>query len=246
MGIAINVQGLGRQFRRYHLDRPWTLQEAVQRGLHRMAPVERFWALREVSFSVAPGRALGVIGPNGAGKSTLLRLLGGVGRPDEGTVEVHGRIGALLELGAGFHPDLTGRENLFINGLISGLTRREVATRLESIVAFADLQDFIDNPLRTYSSGMQMRLAFAVAIHTDPEIFLIDEVLAVGDLSFQRKCLERIAQVKREGCTMVLVSHNPTTIRDFCDEAIWLRGGRLVAQGAPEVVVGQYVAEAAG
>jgi len=245
MGSAIIVQGLGRQFRRYHLDRPWTLQEAVQRGLRRMAPVERFWALREVSFSVAPGRALGVVGPNGAGKSTLLRLLGGVGRPDEGTIEVHGRLGALLELGAGFHPDLTGRENLFINGLISGLTRREVATRLESILAFAELQDFIDNPLRTYSSGMQMRLAFAVAIHTDSEIFLIDEVLAVGDLSFKRKCLERIAQLKREGCTMVLVSHNPTTIREFCDEAIWLQAGRIVAHGAPDVVVGQYAANAA-
>jgi lipopolysaccharide transport system ATP-binding protein len=245
MASAIIVQGLGRQFRRYHLDRPWTLQEAVQRGLRRMAPVERFWALREVSFTVAPGRALGVVGPNGAGKSTLLRLLGGVGRPDEGTIEVHGRLGALLELGAGFHPDLTGRENLFINGLISGLTRSEVATRLELIVAFAELQDFIDNPLRTYSSGMQMRLAFAVAIHTDPEVFLIDEVLSVGDLSFQRKCLERIAELKCEGCTMVLVSHNPTMIRDFCDEAIWLRGGRLVAHGAPDVVVGQYVADAA-
>ncbi len=199
MSIAIAVQGLGRQFRRYHLDRPWTLQEAVQRGLRRMAPAEHFWALREVSFSVAHGHALGVVGPNGAGKSTLLRLLGGVGRPNEGTIEVHGRIGALLELGAGFHPDLTGRENLFINGLISGLTRSEVTTRLDSIVDFAELQDFIDNPLRTYSSGMQMRLAFAVAIHTDPEIFLIDEVLAVGDLSFQRKCLERITQLKRAG-----------------------------------------------
>ncbi len=245
MGSAIVVQGLGRQFRRFHLDRPWTLQEAVQRGLRRMAPVEYFWALREVSFSVAPGRALGVMGPNGAGKSTLLRLLGGVGRPDEGTIEVHGRVGALLELGAGFHPDLTGRENLFINGLISGLTRSEVAARLDSIVAFAELQEFIDNPLRTYSSGMQMRLAFAVAIHTDPEIFLIDEVLAVGDLSFQRKCLQRIAELKRQGCTMVLVSHNPKTIQDFCNEAIWLRGGRLMAHGAPDVVVGQYVASTA-
>ncbi len=184
---TVVVQGLGKQFRRYHRDRPVTLKEAVVRGLRQMKPVEQFWALREVSCSVAAGRTIGVIGNNGAGKSTLLRLIGGVGRPDEGSVQVHGRIGALLDLGVGFHPDLTGRENVFVSGVIAGLTRHEVAQRFDSIVAFAELQQSIDSPLRTYSSGMQMRLAFAVAIHTEPEILLIDEVLAVGDLAFQRK-----------------------------------------------------------
>ena len=178
---TVVVQGLGKQFRRYHRDRPVTLKEAVVRGLRQMKPVEQFWALRELSCSVAAGRTLGVIGNNGAGKSTLLRLIGGVGRPDEGSVQVHGRIGALLDLGVGFHPDLTGRENVFVSGVIAGLTRHEVTQRFDSIVAFAELQQSIDSPLRTYSSGMQMRLAFAVAIHTEPEILLIDEVLAVGE-----------------------------------------------------------------
>jgi len=230
---TVVVQGLGKQFRRYHRDRPVTLKEAVVRGLRQMKPVEQFWALREVSCSVAAGRTLGMIGNNGAGKSTLLRLIGGVGRPDEGSVQVHGRIGALLDLGLGFHPDLTGRENVFVSGVIAGLTRHEVAQRFDSIVAFAELQQSIDSPLRTYSSGMQMRLAFAVAIHTEPEILLIDEVLAVGDLAFQRKCLQRIARFKAEGCTILLVSHDATLIQQLCDEVLWLRGGRLVAHGDP-------------
>jgi lipopolysaccharide transport system ATP-binding protein len=186
---------------------------------------------------------VGVVGPNGAGKSTLLRLLGDVGRPDEGQVTVHGRIGALLDLGVGFHPDLTGRENVFINGVIAGLTRREVAQRFDSIVAFAELEEFIDNPLRTYSTGMQMRLGFAVAAHTDPEILLIDEILAVGDLAFQRKCLDRIDRFKAQGCTIVLVSHDATSIQQLCDEALWLRRGKLVAYGPADVVAEQYIAE---
>lgn len=243
MHHPIIVRGLGKQFRRYHADRPSTFQEAFLRGLRRIGPADRFWALRNISFSVTSGHMLGVLGPNGAGKSTLLRLIGGVGRPDAGSIEVHGRIGALLDLGAGFHPDLTGRENVFINGVISGLTRREIEQRLDAIVAFAELQEFIDNPLRTYSTGMQMRLAFAVAVHIEPEILLIDEVLAVGDLAFQRKCLERIAQFKAEGCTIILVSHDTSVIQQLCDEALWLRAGRLVAYGATDVVVGQYVAE---
>jgi lipopolysaccharide transport system ATP-binding protein len=245
MTDAVAVQNLGKRFRRYHADRPTTLKEALLHGLRRMAPAERFWALRDVSFSVAPGRMVGVVGPNGAGKSTLLRLIGGVGRPDEGQVTVHGRIGALLDLGAGFHPDLTGRENVFINGVIAGLTRHEVARRFDSIVAFAELEPFIDNPLRTYSTGMQMRLGFAVAAHTDPDILLIDEILAVGDLAFQRKCLDQIAQFKAEGCTILLVSHDANSIQQLCDEALWLRQGKLVAYGPADVVAGQYVAEMA-
>jgi lipopolysaccharide transport system ATP-binding protein len=242
---AIVVQNLGKRFRRYHADHPATLKEAVLRGLRQIRPAESFWALRDVSFSVASGHMIGVIGPNGAGKSTLLRLIGGVGRPDEGQVTVHGRIGALLDLGAGFHPDLTGRENVFINGVIAGLTRQEVAQRFDAIVDFAELEAFIDNPLRTYSTGMQLRLGFAVAAHTEPEILLVDEVLAVGDLAFQRKCLDRIARFKAKGCTIVLVSHDTTPIRQFCDETLWLRQGKLVAHGPSDVVAGQYVAEMA-
>jgi lipopolysaccharide transport system ATP-binding protein len=243
MPDAIVVRNLGKRFRRYHADRPRTLKEALLRGLRRMGPVEEFWALRDVSFSVAPGRMVGVVGRNGAGKSTLLCLIGGVGRPDEGSVEVHGRIGALLELTAGFRPDLTGRENVLVGGVISGLTRREVAQRFDSIVAFAELEEFIDSPLRTYSTGMRMRLAFAVAAHTEPEVLLIDEVMAVGDLAFQSKCFERIEQFRSEGCTILLVSHDVSKIQRLCDEALWLRAGRLAAHGDPEVVVGKYVTE---
>ncbi|HEX6387562.1 MAG TPA: ABC transporter ATP-binding protein, partial [Anaerolineae bacterium] len=222
---------------------PNSFIEAFVRGLRWLRPAERFWALRDVSFAIPAGRMVGVIGNNGAGKSTLLRLIGGVGRPDVGYVRTHGRIGALLELGAGFHPDLTGRENVFVSGVISGLTRREVQERFHDIVAFAELEAFIENPLRTYSSGMQMRLAFAVAAHIEPDILLIDEVLAVGDVAFQRKCLDRIAQFKAQGCTVVLVSHEATLVRELCDEVLWLQKGQLVAQGAAEVVVSQYLAE---
>lgn len=243
MQDAIVVQRLSKQFRRYHPDRPWTLQEMFVRGLRRPKPAERFWALQDVSFRVAPGRTVGIVGPNGAGKSTLLRLIGGVGRPDQGSIHIRGHVAALLDLGAGFHPDLTGRENIFINGVISGLTRSEVRQRFDSIVAFAELYEYVDNPLRTYSTGMWMRLAFAIAVHVEPDILLIDEVLAVGDLAFQRKCLERIAQFKAEGCTIILVSHDTALIRDLCDEALLVRAGRLVAHGPADIVVDQYVAE---
>jgi lipopolysaccharide transport system ATP-binding protein len=213
----------------------------LTRGFHRLKPVECFWALRDVSLRVASGQMLGVIGSNGAGKSTLLRLIGGVGRPDQGGIQVNGRIGALLDLGVSFHPELSGRENVFISGVVAGLTRREVAQRFESIVAFAELQPFIESPLRTYSTGMQMRLAFAIAVHASPDVLLIDEVLAVGDASFQRKCLERITQFKAAGCAIILVSHETTLIRELCDQALWLRGGRVAAHGSPDMVVEQYL-----
>jgi len=240
---TIIVRGLGKQFRRYHADRPRTLRDAFIRGLHRLKPIDRFWVLREVSFTVASGRMVGVVGRNGSGKSTLLKVVGGVVRPNEGNVEVHGRIGGLIDLGTGFHPDLTGRENIFVNGVIAGLTRCEVAKRFDSIVDFAELEEFIDSPLRTYSTGMQMRLGFAVAAHTEPKILLIDEMLSVGDMAFQSKCMQRISQFKAEGCAIILVSHDVASIQQLCDEALWLRQGRLVAQGDPEVVVGQYLAE---
>jgi len=171
-------------------------------------------------------------------------LIGGVGRADAGRIEVKGHIGALLDLGTCFHPDLTGRENVFISGVILGLTRREVARRFDSIVAFAELEEFIDNPVRTYSTGMQMRLAFAVSIHTEPEVLLIDEVLSVGDHAFQHKCLERIARLKFEGKTIVLVSHETELVRQFCEEALWLSSGRVILHGRPDIVVSQYIDEA--
>ncbi len=242
MDHPIVVQGLSKQFRSYHHDRPRTLQEVLLHGLWHWRAIEGFWALRDVSFSIAPGHMVGVVGANGAGKSTLLRLIGGVGRPDTGHIEIHGRIGALLELGAGLHGDLTGRENLYISGILAGLTRREVEQRFDAIVAFAELQEFIDNPLRTYSTGMRMRLAFAVAVHSEGEILLIDEVLSVGDLAFRRKCMERIGQFKTEGRTILLVSHDIRSIVELCDEALWLHAGRLVAYGPADVVVHQYAA----
>ena len=188
---------------------------------------------------------VGIMGFNGAGKSTLLRLVAGVGRPTTGRVEVHGRVGAILELGVGFNPELTGRENILISGVCSGLTRREVVERFDSIVAFSELAEFLDYPLRTYSTGMHVRLAFAVASHIEPEVLLIDEVLAVGDLAFQKKCWDRMLSFKRNGCTGLLVSHAPQAVLALCDDAIWLDHGRVVAYGQAEQVVGQYV-EATG
>lgn len=243
MENVISVQNVGKQFRHYHPKRPTTFIETLIQGFRRLKPTRHFWALRDVSFTVSPGQMVGIIGHNGAGKSTLLRLIGGVGRPEEGTIETKGRIGALLDLGAGFHPDLSGRENILLNGVISGLTRQEVSDRFDEIVAFAELEDFIHNPLRTYSTGMQMRLAFAVAVHIDPDILLIDEVLAVGDIAFQHKCLERIAQFKEQGCAILLVSHDSSTVEQLCDEVIWLKNGRSVAHGAANVVVQQYTNE---
>ncbi len=243
MANLIEVNGLSKKFRRYHPGRPWTLQEAILGGLRRMTPVEYLWALKEVTFRVSSGCMLGVIGPNGAGKSTLLRLIGGVGKPDAGSVVVRGPVGALLDLGAGFHPDLTGRENIFVSGVISGLTRREVAERFDSIVDFSELEEFIDSPIHTYSSGMRMRLAFAIAVHTEADILLIDEVLAVGDISFQEKCLKRIKEFKAQGCAIILVSHDEKMIQEFCDEALWLKSGHVMAHGPANLVVSEYVTD---
>ena len=242
MDPRVVVTGVGKTFRRVHSDRPRTIQELVAKGARGKKSVERFWSLRDVTFTVGAGKAVGIVGTNGSGKSTLLRLIGGVGRPDSGTIEVHGRLGALLDLGAGFHPDLTGRENAVLGGILNGLTRREVLERLDAIVNFAELEEALDNPIRTYSTGMQTRLAFSVAVHTEPDILLIDEVLSVGDIGFQRKCLDRIAAFKAAGCSILLVSHQGTMVQDFCDEAVWLSGGRLLAQGGARDVVRQYTA----
>jgi homopolymeric O-antigen transport system ATP-binding protein len=237
---AIAAVGLGKRFRRHRPDRARTFQEAVVRGLHGAGPAPWFWGLRNVTFQIAPGSMIGVIGRNGAGKSTMLRLIGGIGRPDEGTVTVRGRISGLLNLGVGFHGDLTGRENVFVEGVIGGLRRRDVAARFDAIIDFAEVGDLVHSPLRTYSTGMQMRLAFAVAIHTEPDVLLIDEVLAVGDLAFQRKCVDRIRLLKARGCTIVLVSHDSGLVGNLCDEVLWLESGHLVAHGPADEIVSRY------
>jgi len=244
VGAPIVIENVGKRFRRYHADAPATIHEALLRGFRKLLPAEQFWGLREVNLRILHGRAVGVIGRNGAGKSTLLRLIGGVGRPDEGVIQIEGRVGGLLNLGAGFHPELTGRENVLVNGAVGGLARQEVADRFDAIVGFAELEEFIDSPLRCYSSGMQMRLGFSIAIHSAPGILLIDEVLAVGDIGFQQKCLERIRQLKAEGCTIILVSHDTGMVESLCDETLWLRAGRVAAYGPSESVISQYLLEA--
>ncbi|WP_213462551.1 ABC transporter ATP-binding protein [Thiocapsa sp.] len=240
MAAAIQIENLGKHFRRYHRDRPPTLKETILSGWRSSKSVEQFWALRHVDLDVSRGEMVGIVGQNGAGKSTLLQMVGGVGTPDEGRVRVEGRIGALLDLGAGFSPDLTGGENIDIAGVAAGLTRGEVRQRFDRIVAFAELEEAIDNPVRTYSSGMQMRLGFSVAVNTEPEILLIDEFLSVGDLAFQAKCLDRIQEMKAQGCAIMLISHSLGQITDLCDRAVWLRRGEVVVEGLPEVVAGQY------
>ena len=236
---SISVIGLGKRFRIVSPDRQRTLKAAVVARSHRQSD-RYFWGLRDVSFRVGKGRTVGVVGRNGAGKSTLLRLIGGVGRPDEGTIEVHGRIGALLEISAGLTDDLSGRENVFLLGVIAGMTRREVEERFEVILGFSELEEFIDRPVRTYSTGMKMRLAFAVAVHIDPDILLVDEVLAVGDMTFQAKCFNRIREIQRQGCTIFLVSHDIDQIREWCDEVLFLKDGRVVAYGATEKTLALY------
>lgn len=243
MHDAIVVENVGKRFSRYHAEKPVTIMEAVLSGLRRIKPVDHFWALRGISFEVAAGEMLGVIGHNGAGKSTLLQLLGKVAYPTEGRIRMRGRVGALLDLGAGFHSDLTGRENLFVTAIVAGLRQQEVARRFDQIVEFAELAKFIDNPVRTYSSGMMMRLAFSVAVHTDPEILLVDEFLSVGDIAFQTKCLDRIGEIKKQGCAIVLVSHDVGQVEQLCDRALWLKYGLVKAYGEPTVVAGQYLTE---
>ena len=198
-----------------------------------------FFALKHVSFTVEHGESLAVIGSNGAGKSTLLGLVAGVSQPDEGTVAVNGRVAALLELGSGFHPDLTGRENVRLNAALLGLSRRQTAEAFEHIVEFSGIREFIDEPLRTYSTGMVMRLAFSVAVHRDPEVLLIDEILAVGDAAFQAKCIEKVHEFRRAGKTLLCVSHS-TMIRQLCDRAIWLDHGELILSGAVGDVLEAY------
>jgi len=249
---AIRVEGLGKRYRIGERETYRALRDSLASAV--TAPVRRFsrearaqaadntiWALRDVSLEVAPGEVLGVIGHNGAGKSTLLKILSRITEPTEGRAEVRGRVGSLLEVGTGFHPELTGRENIFLNGAILGMKRAEIARRFDEMVAFAGVERFIDTPVKRYSSGMYLRLAFAVAAHLEPEILLVDEVLAVGDAAFQKKCLGRMSEVAREGRTVLFVSHNLPSIEKLCQKVIVVDGGRLVMQGDPVPCIATYL-----
>jgi ABC-type polysaccharide/polyol phosphate transport system ATPase subunit len=240
---AIDLVNVSKIYRRYGGRQFSTLKSALlQRSILRdRQPGETFPALTDVSFSVPKGSTFGVIGRNGSGKSTALKLVAGITKPTTGTVRVDGRISALIELGAGFHPEISGRENVFINGIMLGLTKRQIQERFDDIVDFAELREFIDAPVKTYSSGMYMRLGFAVAIHVDPDVLLVDEVLAVGDEGFTHKCLDKFAEFRRRGKTVLLVTHSLGLVETLCDEAVWLDAGRLQAQGDPKRVVGAYL-----
>jgi lipopolysaccharide transport system ATP-binding protein len=243
---AIELTNVTKVYRRYARKRQFaTLKSALLKGslIQDLQPEEKFPALQGVSFSVPAGKTYGIIGRNGSGKSTALKLVAGITKPTSGTVKVQGRISALIELGAGFHPEISGRENVFINGIMLGLSKREVARRFDDIVEFAELKDFIDAPVKTYSSGMYMRLGFAVAIHVDPDVLLVDEVLAVGDEGFTHKCLDKFSEFKRRGKTILLVTHSLGLVERFCDDALWLDHGKVRGEGDPRRVVGAYLTD---
>ena len=251
--VAIRIEGLGKQYRLGGLREQYsTLRDQFRkwtslRGLLRQADhAERrpsFWALKDVSFEVKQGEVIGIIGRNGAGKSTLLKILSRITEPTEGGADIHGRVGSLLEVGTGFHPELTGRENVYLNGAIMGMKRAEIAQKFDEIVAFAEVEKFVETPVKHYSSGMYMRLAFAVAAHLEPEILIVDEVLAVGDTRFQKKCLGKMGQVAHNGRTVLYVSHDTATIRTLCDRAVLLEGGSIRMHGPADRVVAEYLGE---
>ena len=243
MTPAIELVRVSKSYRRFAGHHFLTLKSALlQRSILRdLQPSETLPALTDVSFTVAKGATYGVIGRNGSGKSTALKLVAGITKPTSGTVRVEGRISALIELGAGFHPEISGRENVFINGIMLGLSKRQIQARFDEIVDFAELREFIDAPVKTYSSGMYMRLGFAVAIHVDPDVLLVDEVLAVGDEAFTHKCLDKFAEFRRRGRTILLVTHSLGLVERFCDEALWLDGGRASMHGDPRRIVDAYL-----
>jgi ABC-type polysaccharide/polyol phosphate transport system ATPase subunit len=251
-GASIQVEDVWKKFHRgeFHDSLRDLIPAAVRRVFHGAPQPDElaagdFWALRGLSFEVRAGEAVGVIGPNGAGKSTVLKLLNRILRPTRGTIAVRGRVGALIEIAAGFHPDLTGRENTYLQGAILGMTRREISRRFDEIVAFAEIEEFIDTPVKRYSSGMNARLGFSIATSFEQEILLIDEVLSVGDWAFQQKCTDRMSQLTQSGAAVVFVSHNLRAVTDFCGHAILLEHGRTAAAGPPDTVVRTYLRGAA-
>ncbi len=258
--IAVRCRGLGKRYRigervRYRALRD-TVADALSapfrrlrakpagsaNGDHNGGANNSFWALKDVTFDVRHGEVIGLIGRNGAGKSTLLKILSRITKPTAGHAEIHGRVGSLLEVGTGFHPELTGRENIYLNGSILGMRKGEIERKFDEIVAFAEVEEFIDTPVKRYSSGMNMRLAFAVAAHLEPEILLVDEVLAVGDAAFQKKCLGKMGDVAKQGRTILFVSHNMQAVQALCRETLHINGGQLIDAGDSKAVVARYLA----
>lgn len=236
MTSIVDVQSVSKRFV-VHKDK--SLKERIVNARTSRAHREDFWALRDVSLGIRAGETIGLVGANGSGKSTLLKIIGGILSPNEGTVMLRGRVAALLELGAGFHPDLTGRENVYLNAAILGLGEQETQRHFDEIVDFSGIGEFIDTQVKFYSSGMYVRLAFAVAVHVDPDILLVDEVLAVGDEPFQHKCMEKIREFQEEGRTIILVSHSAAQVQEVCDRAVMLERGRVVVDGSTEEVLGR-------
>jgi lipopolysaccharide transport system ATP-binding protein len=241
--IAVRFERVSKRFTLHH-ERPRSFQELFLSliKLQRSTSKEKYWVLSDVSFEIERGEMVGIVGPNGAGKSTILKLVSRIIEPTSGQMEVNGRLGALLELGAGFHPDLTGRENVYLNGAFLGRTKADMDRVFDDILEFSEMERFIDIPVKHYSSGMYMRLGFSIAIHLQPEILLVDEILAVGDRSFQLRCLDRVQELKRQGVTIVLVSHDLAQVRNMCDRAIWVEEGQVQAEGPVEPVLSEYMA----
>jgi lipopolysaccharide transport system ATP-binding protein len=245
--VVLRCEGLGKSYHRGALRESTLLRDHLSRILRSPLSVlrrrkdETFWALKDVSLEIREGEVLGLIGRNGAGKTTLLKILSRITKPTTGWAEIHGRVGSLLEVGTGFHPELTGRENTFLSGAILGMGKSEIKRKFNEIVAFAELEQFIDTPVKHYSSGMYVRLAFAVAAHLEPEILFVDEVLAVGDAAFQKKCLGKMGNVSRQGRTILFVSHNMTALQKLCTRVVWLNGGQVIDAGDPRKVIDHYL-----
>jgi ABC-type polysaccharide/polyol phosphate transport system ATPase subunit len=237
---AISIENVSKHFKILHL-KPKSLKEAfIQKVWNQKLEKQEFWALKDVDFTIEPGQTVGIIGTNGSGKSTLLKIIARIFMPTQGSVTVNGQVAALLELGAGFHPDFSGRENILINGVMLGLSRKEINRKMDAIIAFAELEQFIDNPVKTYSSGMYMRLGFSIAVNINPDILLIDEILAVGDYYFQKKCFEKMDEFKKNKKTIIFVSHDLGTVEKFCSQIAWLHYGKLMAYGPVKSVLSEY------
>lgn len=237
-GNTIEVSGISKSFKIYY-DKGNTFKERLL--FRKRRKYEERQVINDISFDVKKGEAVGLIGQNGCGKSTTLKLLSRIMYPNSGKIEILGRVSSLLELGAGFHPDMSGKENIYINASIFGLTKKEIDNRIDDIIDFSELKEFIDNPVRTYSTGMYMRLAFSVAINVDADVLLIDEILAVGDANFQAKCFNKLREIKRKGTTIVIVSHDTASIEKFCDKAIWINKGKIALSGKPNAVINSYL-----
>lgn len=234
--IAIGFDNVSKKFKKGH---KFLLKEAFL-DIFRKTKQENFWAVNKVSFEIKKGESVGIIGENGSGKSTLLKLIAGVLTPTKGNVFVNGKISPLIELGAGFHPELTGRENIYLNGTILGLTKKEIDERFSDIVNFSEIGDFIDTPVKHYSSGMYLRLGFSIAVHVDSNILLLDEILAVGDISFQKKCLDKITEFHKKGLTIILISHSLDLVKSFCQKTIIIKEGKVIGSGPTDKMITKY------